>query len=161
MPPTKKTDQVKVLAELKSIKDLLEKIISKTKAEPKMGEPDLGPGYTAPDTVTLPVEDTTTSNTMQYPIPQEYLNIVNELLSDKFRIEIKPDAELPQFEFILYVPKEYSNAPADVWKTHKQDKRPKVIKYGEGAGGVRTYVELVKANLGPDINAKIETDKQK
>ena len=81
-------------------------------------------------------------------------------MNNKFGIKVDPDPTRPMFGLTIIVPKEYSNAPEQQWKTMKADLRTKVLSYGEAIVGVRDYVELVKKNLGPDIGARIEADKK-
>lgn len=95
-----------------------------------------------------------------YPIPEDFRRIVDNALSSRFGIKIVPLSDKPAFMFQLLVPKEYSNAPESTWRDAKADIRSKIITYGEGKLGVQTYVELVKSNLGPEINAKINKDKE-
>lgn len=96
----------------------------------------------------------------EYPIPSEYRAIVDEILSPAFGIKIEPDSDRPAFTLKILVPKEFSNATEDYWKTNKCDVRAKVLTYGEGQLGVRAYVELIKANLGSDIMARVSASKQ-
>jgi hypothetical protein len=101
-----------------------------------------------------------TAEKVKFPVPKEYVMAVEEILSGEFGINIIPHPQMPQFELQILVPKQYSNAPEEIWKDVKADIRSKVITYGEGIGGVRTYIELVKSNLGAEINAKIKKDKE-
>ena len=96
----------------------------------------------------------------KFPVPAEYLNLVHEILNDKFGVRIEPDPTAPAFTFEINVPKEYSNAPNETWMTAKADIRSKKITYGEGLLGVKTYIELIRNNLGPEIQAKIEAYKE-
>ena len=125
---------------------------------------ELGDRLDKKDVFTLPTTNTPTVNVTtpkepDYPIPAEYRTIVDELLSPAFGIKIEPDSDRPAFTLKILVPQEFSNAPGEEWKSKGCDVRAKVLTYGEGALGVRTYVELVKANLGPEINAKISATK--
>jgi hypothetical protein len=117
-------------------------------------------------TICVPKQETVeTSNTLpgkdEFPIPQEYREAIKTILSDKFGIKVIPSGNSPSFMLQILVPREYSNAGEQIWKDAKADIRSKMITYGEGVLGVKTYIELVKDNLGPEINARIQQDKEK
>ena len=116
---------------------------------------------TAPPIINKPTEvkEEAPTDKTTFPVPEEYRTAVNEILSDRFGIKVIPSTSGPEFLFQLLVPQEYSNAGEQIWKDAKADIRSKVLTHGEGLLGVKTYIELVKTNLGPEINARIAQDK--
>ncbi len=93
---------------------------------------------------------------LQQPdIPSEFTNIVKTVLNQKFGIQIKYLTDSPAFEFIISVPREYSNAGQPHWETYKQDLRPKVISNSEGIIGVKAWVEKVFNNFNQDTRTLI------
>lgn len=94
----------------------------------------------------------------QDSMPQEYRQIINERLSEKFKAEIKYRSDA-NFELSIWVPREYSNAPKGHWDLNHEDKRFLVIQNAMGAIGVREWVDKIAENLGPDIRMRIENDR--
>ena len=144
--PKKKVELADILEAVKGLGERIEKLETK-------------------DVFTLKTEPTETKTTTitptvpEYLVPAEYRTAVDEILSPRFGIKIEPDSDRPAFTLKILVPKEYSNASEGEWKSTGGDVRAKVLTYGEGILGVRTYLELIKKNLGPEINAKIQLDK--
>lgn len=96
-----------------------------------------------------------------YPIPQEYQQAVNSILNKDFGVRILPIKDAPAFQFIVLVPKKYSNVSPAHLQMYKYDMRPKVITYTEGTNGVKEWCEAVYKNLGAETQAMITTDRNK
>lgn len=122
-------------------------------------EMDVSKGTGTPETKKVLETERPAPTEPKFPVPAEYLNLLNEILSDKFGVRVDPNPTAPSFRFEVNVPREYSNAPSEVWTTAKADIRSKEIPYGAGLLGVKTYLELIRNNLGPEIQARIEADK--
>jgi hypothetical protein len=95
----------------------------------------------------------------KYPVPKEYVDIVNNVLNQKFGITIEPQGDRPAFLMVVNVPREYSPLSDSEWEYMKGDIRPKIITYGEGVGGVKTYIELIWNNFNPEVKARIASDR--
>lgn len=95
----------------------------------------------------------------KFPIPAEYVNLVNTILNNKFGISIEPQGDRPSFLLVITVPKDYSPLSASDWEYAKGDIRPKMIGYGDGVAGVKTYLELVWNTFNPDVQAQIAKDR--
>lgn len=109
-----------------------------------------------------PVIPTVTSPGAQtFPLPYEYQELVQTILNGNFGVEVKALADRPAFEFIISVPKKYSNAPEMHWKTHGCDIRPKVITYAEGVNGVKEWCQRVLSNFDQDRRTMISLDRDK
>lgn len=93
------------------------------------------------------------------PIPSEYRAEVDKVLNQDFRVEINPISDRPAFEFVIIVPDKYSSISEAYKQTYKEDRRPVVIPYSEGLLTVKTWVEKVSNNLGPDVRNKIALDR--
>ena len=152
-----KNKKTKNMAKKATIADVLDAVRGLNerlaKLEDKKDVFTLETAPTPTKTTTIPMAEP------EYPVPTEYRTIVDEILNPKFGIKIEPDSDRPAFTLKIFVPKEYSNATEEYWRTNKCDVRAKVLTYGEGQLGVRAYVELIKANLGSDIMARVATDK--
>lgn len=93
------------------------------------------------------------------PIPLEYRQLVDNVLNRTFDIEIQPKNDIPAFEFIIKVPKKYSNASDAHWAMYKSDSRPKVVTYAEGITGIRDWCEKVFNNFNQDTKSLIVMDR--
>lgn len=100
-----------------------------------------------------------TEQPVSAPIPFEYKQLVNEILNSSFEILLYPRSDSPAFEFVISVPKKYSNATLPHWETYNNDLRPKVIEYAQGLNGVREWCERVFNNLNQDVRAMILQDR--
>lgn len=94
-----------------------------------------------------------------YPVPAEYIEIVNTGLNKYFQVRIIPISDSPAFQFIIVVPKKYSNVSDEYLKMYREDLRPKVITYTDGIVGVRDWVQKVFNNFNPTIQAMIVADR--
>ena len=99
------------------------------------------------------------SSATNYPIPQDYREIVNNVLNRSFGIEITPRSDAPLFEFVVIVPEKYSTMTPDQKQMMKRDIRLKVINYAEGANGVRSWCELVYNSFSQEIKGQITQDR--
>ena len=99
------------------------------------------------------------SSATNYPIPQDYREIVNNVLNRSFGIEITPRSDAPLFEFVVIVPEKYSTMTPDQKEMMKRDIRLKVINYAEGINGVRSWCELVYNSFSQEIKAQITQDR--
>lgn len=94
-----------------------------------------------------------------YPVPSEYVDIVQNVLNPRFSVKVIPANDSPTFQFIVSVPKEYSNAPPAHWDMYRCDERVRVISYAEGSLGVREFVEKVYNNFDSETRTRITTDR--
>lgn len=117
-----------------SLTDKVEKMVS---VVPKEEE--------KPVEVAVPVPD--------YPIPQEYKDIVETTLNKSFQVRLEPMTDTPAFVFTVVVPPRYSKV------TSGEDLRPKVITYSDGVQGVRLWTEKVYNNFDSGTQAKIVEDR--
>lgn len=147
----KTTDFSQVISAIKDLRTEFMGEIEKVRAEKNVTVSMADPLAT--------VKEEGKTDTTTFPIPEEYRRAVNDILSDKFGIKVIPSTNSPDFLLQILVPQEYSNAGEQIWKDAKADIRSKVLTYGEGLLGVKTYVELVKTNLGPEIMARVAQDK--
>lgn len=92
-------------------------------------------------------------------IPQEYVQMVHSILNQKFKIDIEFSPALPAFDFIVQVPKEYSNAPQPHWDMYGCDKRNRMIMNALGSEGVREYLNLIYNNLSMEARARITAER--
>lgn len=95
------------------------------------------------------------------PVPLDYLEAVKMTLNYKFGVQVKSLSDRPGFEFVISVPKEYSNASEPHWETYKNDLRPKLIPYSEGLNGVKEWVTKVFNNFNQDTKTIIALDRAK
>lgn len=93
------------------------------------------------------------------PVPTDYLEAVKTTLNSNFGVQVNALSDRPAFEFIISVPKKYSNAPKPHWQTYGNDLRPKVISYAEGLNGVKDWLKKVWDNFDPDTRTKISLDR--
>lgn len=107
----------------------------------------------------LPKEEVKEPPKQEFPVPLEYQEITSTILNKKFSISVNPLSDRPMFEFVVSVPKEYSNAPEPHWLTYKADLRPKVITYAEGVNGVREWIQKVFNNFDQDTRTRIILDR--
>lgn len=152
--PTKENDAL-----LKAISDL-------TEAVSKINEKFLKEEDTKPIVIVSPVANVTTPTATasaptesQFPIPFEYTEIVNTVLNNKFKVDIKYQPDNAAFEFHILVPEEYSNAGKPHWDTYHEDRRSKVILNAYGANGVREWVTKVYENFNPEMKSRITYDR--
>ena len=104
-------------------------------------------------TPTPPINDTFP----KYPIPPDFITVVDEVLNKDFGIECDPLPDTPAFNFKIVVPEKYSNTPKE--KRNGADVRSKVITYSEGAVCVRLWCDKVLDNLGADTKFRITEDR--
>ena len=98
------------------------------------------------------------NNLSAFPVPSEYREIVDTLLSPRFGIKMEAIADRPEFVFTIVVPDQYSNINANDRLAIGGDLRSKVIPYSEGANGVRQWVQRVYDSFNPETKAKIKQD---
>lgn len=91
-------------------------------------------------------------------VPPEWRQVVHDILNQKFDVSVEYRTD-GQFELVVRVPKEYSNATAEHWNTYKEDRRVKVINNALGTVGVKEYVELISQNLGQEMRTRIAMDR--
>lgn len=95
----------------------------------------------------------------EYPIPEDYREIVDHVLNKNFGIQVIPRSDSPHFELIIVVPDKYSSISAEQKKALGADLRPKVLNYAEGLNGVREWAEKVYENLSSEIKALVVADR--
>ena len=94
--------------------------------------------------VSVPVPD--------YPIPQDFKDIVETTLNKSFKVRLEPMRDSPSFLFSIVVPPKYSKASGE-------DLRPKVITNSEGVVGVRMWAEKVFNHFDSEMQALIAQDR--
>ena len=153
----KKQDFSQVISAIKELRGEFDKKITEIREEiSKKADKELSKEVPKE----APKEETKSSGwTSDFPVPEDYIKYLYETLNSKFGIKVIPSNDSPMFTLQILVPKEYSNADEQIWKDAKMDLRSKILNYGDGLIGVRTFIDLVKANLGPEINAQIQKDK--
>ncbi len=88
-------------------------------------------------------------------VPQEYRNIVDEILGSDFGISIEYVSDKPEFIFTVVVPIEYSNVPPNDLKDRGGDLRTKVMSIPSGVNEVREWATKIKNNLGDNLKRKV------
>lgn len=91
------------------------------------------------------------------PFPAEYRQIVDEVLNKEFGAEIQYNAL--DFAITIIVPEQYQNLSQQEKDAKVQDRRTKIIKYPEGASGVKAWVDMVYGSFNPEMKAKITSNK--
>lgn len=94
-------------------------------------------------------------------VPNEYREIVTQVLSKDFGIEVSPLSDSPAFQFTIICPDKYSTISPEHKAMYGKDIRPKVITNGEGSIGVRAWAERVWMSFNPTIQALIVSDRTK
>ena len=116
-----------------SLNDKVEKMVSIVpKEEPKVE-------------VSVPVPD--------YPIPQEYKDIVETTFNKAFSVRLEPMKDTAAFVFTIVVPPQYSKVSSG------EDLRVKVVTYSDGVVGIRGWADKVWNNLDSDTQSKIVQDR--
>lgn len=114
-----------------------------------------------PATVSPVVPESTASpqnsNFPKYPIPPDFVAVVDEVLNKDFGIELEPLSDSPAFKLSIVVPEKYSNTPKE--KRAGRDERVKVLPFSDGANGVRLWAEKVYENLGKETQFRITEDR--
>lgn len=87
-----------------------------------------------------------------YPIPEDFKDIVETTLNKRFRMRLHPMKDTPAYLFTIIVPSIYS-------KITDEDIRPKVIQHGEGVNGVRMWAEKVFSSFDHGLQEKIISDR--
>lgn len=147
---------------VKAVKDLTEQVglaVTEIKEMKDIAKRDVNQ-LAIPDKVETPVE-VKKEEPKEYPVPMDYRDAVDTILNPSFGIRITPSRDLPQFEFAIIVPKEYSNAPKAYWEMYHEDVRPRMINYADGLNGVTDWCGRVFNNFNPEIKAKIVADRVK
>ena len=93
------------------------------------------------------------------PVSPEYRQLVDESLNKHFQFRIEPGGNPSFFNFVLLVPKKYSNAPAGYWEMYKEDPRPKVMSLHQVGILLKDHLEKVFNNFNPDTKALIVNDR--
>lgn len=88
----------------------------------------------------------------KYPIPPDFVDIVDLVFNKNFGIRCEPLKDSPAFLFTIVVPSKYS-------KVNGEDLRPKVISNADGSSGVRLWAEKVFNNFDGDTQALIVLDR--
>jgi hypothetical protein len=107
------------------------------------------------ENITVEVDKDQTTSVEYDSLPEQYRQIVNERLSEKFgaKVSYRTDG---RFEFSVSVPKEYTNVSPSSWNLNHGDTRLKVIENAMGEIGVREWCDLIAENLGHDIMLKVQ-----
>ena len=154
---TQKEQNALILSSLEKMNEVLEKLV-----QDKIDETSKTISSTTKlntTQATASVAEALTSSATSNPIPLEYRQIVDDVLNKSFGVEINPRSDLPAFEFVVKVPKKYSNAPNSHWEMYKSDNRPRVISYSDGLLGVRQWCEKVFDNFNQDTRTIIVNDR--
>jgi len=91
------------------------------------------------------------------PFPAEYRQIVDEVLNKEFGAEIQYNTL--DFAITIIVPEQYQNLSQREKDAKVQDRRTKIIKYPEGASGVKAWVDMVYWSFNPEMKSKITSNK--
>lgn len=142
--PKAKVDVLAEFAEsLKTLTDAVKGIESRVS---KLETPE-------PKAVEKPVSQTV--NTSVSPFQKQIDNILNKNFT--FRLE---DSENPaMLNFVLLVPKKYSNASDSHWEFYHEDARPKAMSIREADIALKEHLERVLSNFSPDAKALIFNDR--
>lgn len=140
--------------------DVLQEILKVLKSINQKTEKGEKPLPNSTDTAPLPViekplETIGEPAPSNYPIPQEYREIIETTLNKEFGIELVPISDRPAFQLSIIVPDSYSNSTAEYRKMYGGDKRTKTIDFSQGVNGVREWAEKVYNNLSQDARTKI------
>ena len=153
---TQKEQNAKIISLLENVVEKLDSLAVHSTTSSPLAQLQKGVNTTIATTF---VAEALTSSATSNPIPLEYRQIVDDVLNKSFGIEINPRADLPAFEFVVKVPKKYSNAPNSHWEMYKSDNRPRVISYSDGLLGVRQWCEKVFDNFNQDTRTIIVNDR--
>ena len=93
-------------------------------------------------------------------VPQDFRDIVDDMLTKEFGIQVVPMPDRPAFQFLLTVPEKYSTISKEHKEMYHADVRSRVIDNGEGPAGVRAYVEKVWSSFNPTIQSLIVNDRR-
>jgi hypothetical protein len=104
-----------------------------------------------------PFKVTVPMGSNNYPVPQEYREIVNTTLNKNFGIDISYTSS--GFIFTIIVPERYSTLTDKEKELVKQDRRSKLIPNFEGVNGVKMWVDLVYSSFSMEMKALITQDK--
>ena len=140
---------------VKSVKELGERVKF---LEDKLNTP-MVVSTPIPEIKTVQPGEIIVSSATNYPIPQDYREMVNNILNRSFGIEITPRSDAPLFEFVVIVPEKYSTMTPDQKQMMKRDIRLKVINYAEGANGVRSWCEMIYNSFSQEIKGQITQDR--
>lgn len=135
----------------KAIVEKLDKILEQLKSN-----------QTPSRTFEVPLQDNVTTSTKeasQVPVPMEYQKLVEEILNSAFGVEVRPKSDAPAFDFVIRVPRKYSNAPPGHWDMYKCDERVKMLAYSDGLLGVKDWCERVFNNFNQETKTIIVNDR--
>ncbi len=94
----------------------------------------------------------------EYPVPQEYREVVDVILNKNFKIFV--DYKDGNLDFNLSVPDKYSNLTPEARKiSGGMDRRRRIIPPYEGVNGVKEYLGLVWKSFSPTIQSMIVADR--
>jgi len=143
MPTNKELEKkVSELADqLEKIKENVDKLVALEIAKPQKDETHPQP---------MPANN--------IPVPSEYRAMVDEILNKDFGAQITYNSL--DFAFTIIVPEVYRNLSAQEQESNAKDLRTKVIRYSDGANGVKEWINLVYSSFNPEMKAKIASDKQ-
>ena len=140
------------------VKDVESLKLSVASLEEKVNAPVVAPVEAKPvETVGVVAPEVKLDEFPKYPIPPDFIAVVDEVLNKDFGVELEPLPDSAGFNFKIIVPEKYSNTPPE--KRDGRDVRPRVISYAEGANGIRLWAEKVLENLGEDIKFRIVQDR--
>ena len=91
----------------------------------------------------------------KFPVPPDYLNIVEVILNKNFGVEYEPRIDIPSFQLSILVPPKYNPLMHG-----NEDRRLKVISNAEGQSGVKTWAEVVWNTFDPNMQASIIADRE-
>lgn len=80
-------------------------------------------------------------------IPPKYRQLVNEILSSEFGLDITDFDDRTDFQIHIIVPEKYSSVTPEDRKKGIQDIRSRMIPRSLGENGVREWCNLVRQNL--------------
>lgn len=97
--------------------------------------------------------------TRTIPVPVDWRAVTDEVLNQKFGLEVEPHTGDANITLHFIVPLEYSNAPKSYIETYKEDRRPIVLSPVAGAPEVRAYAEKVFKNFDLTTQSRIIADR--
>lgn len=118
---------------------------------------------TLPETPAVPTPpqelNGVTNSPNYFPIPPDYLDVVDLVLNKNFGVRCNPLPDSPSFDFQIIVPEKYSSmTPAQKEMLHA-DVRSKVITYAEGTNGVQLWCDKVLETFSSDTKFRIVEDR--
>lgn len=153
--PKKEKEPTKRDLEVLQLAEAIEKLEGRFAERTKLLEERIAKLETpVPTAATQPTVQTQT----KVPVPFEWRQVVDEVLSPAFGLEVRY-MDNAQFELTIHVPRKYSNATAREWESNGNDRRVKIMPNYLGTQGVREYCELVSKNLGQEILQRLQQDK--